>query len=189
MVATVMDLPKSVVMMTARDVALVLDRLADAGIEAWVEGGWGVDALVGEQTRSHDDLDLIVRVDDTPTMCAVLETEGFRHVEGVLDSNFVLKDERGRSVDVHPVRFDEEGDGIYRMAEGGDWVFPAVGFRGTGHVGRRQVRCLTADVQMLCHATGYVPGATDFHDMRLLNARFGTELLPPFDGPSPDRDG
>ncbi len=171
------------VMMTATDVASVLDRLAAASIDAWVEGGWGVDALLGEQTRAHDDLDVIVRVDDTSAMCEVLAADGFRLVEGVLDSNFVLRDAPGRSVDVHPVRFDDERNGVYRMAEGGDWVFPASGFGGTGRVGGREVMCLTADVQMLCHATGYVPGATDFHDMRLLNARLGTRLLPPFDTP------
>lgn len=176
--ANVPDSP--VVMMTARDVALVLDRLEAAGIEAWVEGGWGVDALLGEQTRTHDDLDLIVRVDVTPTMCEILAEDGFRFVEGVLDSNFVLRDAHEHAIDVHPVRF-EEGNGIYRMENGRDWVFPAAGFSGTGRVGRRPVKCLTADVQMLCHSTGYEPGATDFHDMRLLNARFGTRLVPPFD--------
>lgn len=55
--ANVRDSP--VVMMTASDVAVVLDRLEDAKIEAWLEGGWGVDALLGKQTRTHDDLDLI----------------------------------------------------------------------------------------------------------------------------------
>ena len=167
-------------MMTARDVAAVLDRLEGAGIEAWLDGGWGVDALVGEQTRPHDDLDLIVRVDDTGTMCAVLVEDGYRLAEGVLESNFVLRDASDHAIDVHPVRF-VDGDGIYRMENGADWVFPAGGFTGTGTVGDRPVRCLTPDVQMLCHSTGYVPGATDFHDMRLLNARFGTRLLPPFD--------
>ena len=167
--------------MTASDVAMVLERLADAGIEAWVEGGWGVDALLGAQTRTHDDLDLIVQVDDTPTMREIFEQQGFVLAEGDLDSNFVLRDARDRSVDVHPVRFDDEGNGIYRMASGGDWLFPADGFSGTGQIGDRAVQCLTADVQMLCHATGYEPGDTDFHDMRALNRRFKTRLLPPFD--------
>lgn len=171
----------SVVMMTASDVAVVLDRLEDAEIEVWLEGGWGVDALLGKQTRSHDDLDLIVRVDDVPTMREILAKHGFQLVEGVPDSNFVLRDARGREIDVHPVRFDDEGNGIYRMANGHDWVFSASGFVGTGLLWRRQVKCLTPDVQMLCHSTGYEPGATDFHDMRLLNARFGTPLLPPFE--------
>jgi lincosamide nucleotidyltransferase A/C/D/E len=38
----------------------ILDRLAARGIEVSVDGGWGVDALLGEQTRAHDDLDLVI---------------------------------------------------------------------------------------------------------------------------------
>ena len=79
--------------------------------------------------------------------------------------------------------FDAHGDGVYRMENGDDWVFPADGFSGRGRVEAREVRCLSADVQMLCHATGYTPGETDVHDMRLLNARLGTALLPPYDEP------
>ena len=34
-------------MMTATDVVEVLDRLDAASLEAWLDGGWGVDALLG----------------------------------------------------------------------------------------------------------------------------------------------
>jgi lincosamide nucleotidyltransferase A/C/D/E len=170
--------------MTPIDVEMVLERLDQADVEAWVDGGWGVDALLGEQTREHLDLDLIVRVAEVPAMREILATDGFELASGVPDSNFVLRDAAGREIDVHPVRFDAAGNGHYRMADGGDWVFPASGFEGRGRVGRRIVRCLTPNVQMLCHATGYVPDANDLHDMRLLNARFGTALLPPFDMPA-----
>jgi hypothetical protein len=34
-------------MMTATDVLEVLGRLEAAGLAVWVDGGWGVDALVG----------------------------------------------------------------------------------------------------------------------------------------------
>ena len=37
--------------MSSDDVVQILDRLAACGIEAWVDGGWGVDALLGDQTR------------------------------------------------------------------------------------------------------------------------------------------
>jgi lincosamide nucleotidyltransferase A/C/D/E len=180
-----MNVPDSHLVMTADDVVTVLDRLEAAGVEAWLEGGWGVDALLGEQTRPHHDIDLNVRVSDVATMREALDPDGFELVEGVPDSNFVLRDAAGREVDVHPLRFDDTGDGIYRMANGEDWVFPAAGFSGRGRIGQREVLCLTADVQMLCHATGYVPGATDFHDMGLLIDRFGTRPLPPFDAPMP----
>jgi lincosamide nucleotidyltransferase A/C/D/E len=36
------------------DVLGVLDRLDAAGIEWWVDGGWGIDALLGEETRPHE---------------------------------------------------------------------------------------------------------------------------------------
>ena len=168
-------------MMTASGVVGVLERLSGAGIDAWLDGGWGVDALLGEHTRPHEDLDLIVRVADVTEMRNVLDAAGFRLVRGALDSNFVLRDPRGREIDVHPVRFDDEGNGIYRMENGEDWMYPAGGFAGHGSVSGRHVKCLTADVQMLCHATGYQQSETDFHDVRLLNSRFGTPLMPPFD--------
>ena len=57
-------------MMTGDDVATIVERLDGARIDAWLDGGWAVDALLGEQTRVHDDLDLIVRVTDVPAMRA-----------------------------------------------------------------------------------------------------------------------
>jgi lincosamide nucleotidyltransferase A/C/D/E len=63
--------------MTVRDVIEVLDCLEQAGIHVWVDGGWGVDALVGEQTRDHSDLDLALDGDDLEAARQALEEEGF----------------------------------------------------------------------------------------------------------------
>ncbi len=38
----------------------LLGQLEEAGVQVWVDGGWGVDALIGYQTREHDDLDLVI---------------------------------------------------------------------------------------------------------------------------------
>lgn len=168
-------------MMTAGDVVFILDRLDAAGIAAWLDGGWAVDAALSEVTRPHADLDLIVELGDVPPMRTVLAADGFELVHGEPRSNFILRDAAGREVDVHPVRFDASGDGIYRMESGEDWTFPREGFAGTGRVDGRGVRCLTPDVQMLCHSTGYEPDEIDVQDMRLLHERLGTALLPPFD--------
>ena len=169
--------------MNSKDLLAILEALDGAQVEIWLDGGWGVDALLGEQTRPHADLDLEVSLVDVPKLCAVLAQRGIHHLRGELHSNFVLGDGKGLEVDVHPVRFDRNGDGIYRMENGEDWVFPAEAFNGLGRIGSRTVRCLSADVQMLDHATGYEPGPTDFHDMWLLHDRLGTKLLPPYDGP------
>jgi lincosamide nucleotidyltransferase A/C/D/E len=47
-----------------KDVIDVLDALEAESVHHWVAGGWGVDILVGSQTRAHRDLDLAV---DTAT--------------------------------------------------------------------------------------------------------------------------
>jgi lincosamide nucleotidyltransferase A/C/D/E len=50
--------------MEGSEVVRVLAALGRHGVTAWVDGGWGVDALLGEQVREHDDLDLVVHRND-----------------------------------------------------------------------------------------------------------------------------
>ena len=40
---------------TMEDVLRVLDALDRAAVPAWLGGGWGVDALVDDETRRHSD--------------------------------------------------------------------------------------------------------------------------------------
>ena len=46
--------------MTSNDVIDLYTNLETLGIKVWVDGGWGVDALLGKQTRFHEDLDIAV---------------------------------------------------------------------------------------------------------------------------------
>jgi lincosamide nucleotidyltransferase A/C/D/E len=165
--------------MRAEDVIDAVDALEHAGVELWVDGGWGVDALLDGQTREHDDLDLVVGVDGVPRLIVVLARLGYDEIKPWPDSPevFVLRAADDRRIDVHPVRFGDNGDGIQKIGDGAEWTFPARGFAGIGTIGRRSVRCLTADVQVLCHA-GYELQDSDAHDMRALHERFGVELLP-----------
>jgi len=162
--------------MSAEAAVEILRLLEQSGIEVWLDGGWAVDAALGEQTRPHKDLDILVRTSDLPRLMRLLGNDGFRARDGGTDSNFVLGDDSGREIDVHAFAFDEGGNGVYRMANGSDWIFPAAGFDGRGEIRGFAVRCLTPDVQVLCHAHGYVPTEKDLRDMELLHARFGVEL-------------
>jgi lincosamide nucleotidyltransferase A/C/D/E len=162
--------------MTSSALVELLHSFDDAGIEVWLDGGWGVDALVGEQTRSRRDVDVIVRVSALAALRHLLLSRGFSEGPGGTPSNFVLAHSSGLDVDVHAVTFDANGNGVYRMANGTDWVYPAEGFGGRGVVNGRAVRCLSPTTQVLCHADGYVPTEKDLHDMALLERRFGVEL-------------
>jgi lincosamide nucleotidyltransferase A/C/D/E len=171
-------------MMTTADVLRVLRALGERGVTVWVsDGGWGVDALLGEQTRPHNDLDVIVSLNDVPRLRAVLGEQGFRLTDGQPPLCFVLGDDQGHMVDVHPAAFDDQGNGHYTMAGDQVWVYPAAGFAGTGTVDGQPVRCLTAEVQVLCHA-GYQLREVDFQDMQALHRRFGVQLLPEHHPPS-----
>ncbi len=76
--------------MTQADLLAILDRIEGAGIGAWLDGGWGVDALLGEQTRPHNDVDLVMQVIDVPAMREALAGDGFELDRGEPESNFVL---------------------------------------------------------------------------------------------------
>ena len=162
--------------MTCDTVIDLLQLLESAGIEVWLDGGWAVDAALGEQTRSHKDLDIILRVSDVPPLRQVLGKRGYNVQQGGTESNFVLTNGSGLEVDVHAVVFDRAGNGVYRMQDGSDWIFPAAGFGGRGVVEGVEVRCLSPEIQVLCHAHGYVPTEKDVRDMELLHARFGVDI-------------
>jgi lincosamide nucleotidyltransferase A/C/D/E len=135
--------------MDARSLLEVVDRLEHDGIDVWVDGGWGVDALLGRETRGHDDLDLVAELRHSDRIIELLAELGYELVDGAPPVSFVLVDDIGRQVDVHPVTFAADGGGGYRMRDGGTWVSPAQGFAGMGSVDGRAVRCLTPEVQVL----------------------------------------
>jgi FMN phosphatase YigB (HAD superfamily) len=164
--------------MTGTGVVGILGLLEDGGIEVWIDGGWGVDALIGRQTRPHDDIDLVLRKNDIDRLTDVLGAAGFRRVEeGARPFNFVMADGRGREVDLHGVVFDPSGNGLYgpQPEDGSGRVYPAAAFMGTGVINSESVHCMTAEYQMANHAN-YDPGEADVHDVQLLHETFGIAL-------------
>jgi lincosamide nucleotidyltransferase A/C/D/E len=155
----------------------VLDRLEAAGVDVWVDGGWGIDALLGRQTRAHRDLDLVVRNEQLRSAFAALSKTGFTHahteVPG-LPARLVLRDAAGRQVDFHPIEFDDAGDGRQNLGDGRTGIYPAEGMTGRGAIGGRHVRCLTAETQ-LAHHSVYELRPHERRDVELLAAAFGFE--------------
>jgi lincosamide nucleotidyltransferase A/C/D/E len=163
----------------AADVLEVVDRLEAAGIDVWIDGGWGIDALVGEQTREHDDVDLVLPLARVGDARAVLAELGFRLTLDWLPTRCELRDGHARAVDFHPVTFAEDGSAVQAARDGGFYEYPAQGFTGRGVIAGRRVRCLSAEVQAR-HHTGYEPTDVDRGDMQLLRERLGVELPQPY---------
>src|SRR5438874_11608532 len=91
------------------DAVIELMQLFDHNsIEVVVDGGCGVDALLGEQTRSHADLDIALQHKDVPRLRALHEARGYKYVprDDTRDCNFVMVDDKGHDVDVHSYTLD-----------------------------------------------------------------------------------
>ncbi len=125
--------------MSTEDVGWFLDVVDRLGINVWLDGGWGVDALLGEQTRRHRDLDIVLERKDLMALREALAASGFvdSPTDDRTDWNFVVVDPEGRRIDFHLIVIDEEGNGIYGPAENGVF-YPASALTGSGTVGGRR---------------------------------------------------
>jgi GrpB-like predicted nucleotidyltransferase (UPF0157 family) len=164
---------------TSGDVLELVDRLDAAGIEWWVDGGWGVDALLGYETRPHDDLDLAVPAEALGRLGEAFPE--FEHVQAhQLPSAYVLEDAQGRQLDFHPLDFDEEGNGLQPQQEGPPAVWPRAALEGHGVIAGREVRCTSPEFQVEAHLYGGYDDV-DWAAVRALCERF--DLPVPEGGP------
>lgn len=156
----------------AEAVLYVLDLLRRAGTEVWVGGGWGIDALVGRQSRAHRDLDLMHRQEQEHAVVAALAAAGFVESLDRRPVRFVVTAPDGREIDLHPLVFAEDGSAVQASGEPErPFVYPASCFV-TGTVAGTAVPCLSAEQQVSFHQ-GYEPTERDRHDMALLRRTFG----------------
>lgn len=138
-----------------------------------VDGGWGVDALLGVQTRVHSDLDLIIHQDDVSVIDQALCNQGFTQMSEV---DGLVYASNGLFVDLHLVCLDQKSYGHFDLPNGGSWPFPPEAFEATGEIGGFEVRCLSVDAQVQCHAQGYSLKPKDISDMRALQNKYGCVL-------------
>jgi lincosamide nucleotidyltransferase A/C/D/E len=156
--------------MRADEVLGVLDLLA--GADVWIGGGWGIDALLGEQTRPHRDLDLMHRLEQEPRVLDALHAAGFEQTVDWRPIRFVHAHQDGREIDLHPLVFQPDGSARQASPEPDEpFVYPAECFV-KGVIEGREVPCLSAEQQVYFHQ-GYQPTERDRHDMARLRAAFG----------------
>jgi len=163
--------------MTDLDVISFLDRMESLEIKIWVVGGWGVDALLGVQTRPHDDLDIVIQSKDMKKARKVLVDIGYYDIPrpDTSDWNFVMGDGSGHEIDFHVVVFDIKGNGLYG-AEGKDVIYPPAGsLYDDGMINGHKVSCLTSEFTVEDHV-GYHLRDKDFQDVKLLCEKFAIAL-------------
>ena len=175
-------------MVCSEDVISIYALLSSKGIPLWLTGGWGIDALLGEQTRPHHDLDVFILLEHVRRLRALLADQGYSLKQiweencWVMDSHdhqiataFVLWDSQGREFDAHALQLDDQGNGFpaWDVPEG--FFFTRQDLAGEGTIDGFTVQCITPESQIVCH-TGYELPEKHLLDMKLLSDKFGLAL-------------
>lgn len=180
----------------AREVRRVVSGLAGLGIASWVAGGWGIDALIGAQTRYHGDLDLVVAD-------VVGEEERIKNALAGLGYDFRWKGEAGAWWVPHPLSFcDARGATVEVLSinisvlRAAQRLFSPLGAthdRGLlamcvseGIVDGVRTPCLSEPAQILFHE-GYRGPEKESLDLNLLRGRPG-DFVCPINGERADAD-
>ena len=166
--------------MEEKEAKRLYELLLDNGIQTWVVGGWGIDALYGEQTRSHKDLDVIMRADDIFKACQIMHEEGYiskalwsenRPVKdsfgNLIDTAFILQDCNKCGLDIHAIIFDKAGNGLPAWNETEDFFFSNEDLGGSGTIDGASVQCITVQSQLVCHSGYEIPGH-QMNDLKIL---------------------
>ena len=163
--------------MEAQSVVMLLGVLDDHGVDACIGGGWGVDALLEQQTREHSDLDLWLPDAHLEPLFAGFAGCGVDRIfpwPGDRPWNFVLHDGAQLRVDLHLYESLPDGALHYGSVTSGV-VFPIHALRGRGVIAGVSVRC-EAPEWAVRWRTGYPLRTVDRHDVSLLCERFGVDL-------------
>ena len=163
--------------MSGQGAIRILDGLAAHGVEASVGGGWGIDALLGEQTRKHADLDLWIPADEFGHAIRALVSVDIERILPWGEDrpwNFVVHDGGNRRVDLH--MYETDPDGGLRYGGLSTWTaFPTEALAGHGVIVDRPVRCEAPEWSLRWH-TGFEPRPEHKADIRRLCARYDLPL-------------
>lgn len=186
----------------AQDVIWIFRLLEEDGVPVWIDGGWGIDALLRRETRVHRDIDLVVPLDCVAAAELALGRVGFLRDdhETNMPTRLVLRSSDGREIDIHPVTFRSDGLAVHIDTDKEDlkyaYVYSAAGLSGVGVIHGQVVRCTTAAEQIRQKVERrYSPWAetrirrhgvsTDLEDIRALLQVFGVDEGKLAQGPVP----
>lgn len=138
--------------MTAENAVRILTDIKNLDIKVFLDGGWGTDALLEEQTRPHNDLDFLVEKKDLQALMHYLEENRFKQTDNFNKWWHMSFENETLIIDIHVIEFDEVGKAIYGPKVRDDFpfpgIFPAYAFQATGKINGFEVNCLSAEYRV-----------------------------------------
>lgn len=157
--------------MKANEVLRLYNLFLENDIQIWIDGGWGIDALLARQTREHNDLDIAVDRKDSKKLKEILISIGYSRKVDRPDSSeyqYVLADSKNNQIDIHVFEFDKNGKQIYGI------LYPKASLSGEGYIKGQKVKCIPVEYVIKWHEL-YEPQEKDIMDIKALCQKFGVK--------------
>lgn len=155
-------------MVKLEDAVEIISALENAGIKVFIDGGWGVDALLGYQSRTHNDIDIFIEQQNKDYAVKLLKKYGYSEkvMEYTTLNHTVWQDDKERIIDLHIFSLNNEDDFVFEGA-----TYPKDVFSGKGQIGGLEVDCIAPEWQIIFHSS-YELDDNDIKDVLLLCNRF-----------------
>lgn len=151
---------------TKEDLMTVINILENANIVYWIDGGWGIDILYGEQTRNHRDIDINFDSQYTEKLLNILFEYGYEIDIDLKPVRIELYSEKYGYLDIHPFVLNKDGTSKQADLEGGWYEFGKDLFGNAVFEGKL-IPCISIKGQKLFHS-GYELRDKDRHDLLIL---------------------
>ena len=142
---------------TITELFQVLDLLESLDMQFWLDGGWGVDVLYGQQTRLHRDIDIDFDANYTDQLLDLLQERGYQIETNWLPTRMEVYSKELGYIDIHPYEFQPD-------------------YFGTAVFEGRSIPCISAKGQQVFHS-GYDLREKDIHDLSIIKQCITTMSL------------
>lgn len=155
---------------TKENLIHVLDFLDGLKIKYWVDGGWGVDILLGQQNREHRDIDVNFDGEFTSVLLDALIEKGYEIKTDWSPTRIELYHPELGYLDIHPLVINKDGS-AKQAGLNNDWYEFKAEWFSSAMFEERVIPCITAEAQKLFHS-GYELREVDVIDLKNLNRLF-----------------
>ena len=162
--------------MTSDEAILLYKWFEENDISIWIDGGWCVDALLGFETRKHDDLDIVVNRKDNLKLYYLLKNKGYEEEkrDDSCEHNYVMRSKGGQLIDIHVFEYNQKGENIYGAP------YPFGSLTGKGKINGELVNCISAEwmfkFKLWANNTNCEPRKKDIIDAQVLSKKYGFKL-------------
>lgn len=153
---------------TTEDLMNIVSLLEESNIKYWIDGGWGVDILLGKQSRNHRDIDVDFDANDTERLLKILINNGYIIKIDWKPVRIELYSDKRGYLDIHPFILNNDGTSKQVDLDGGYYEFAADYF-GNAIFNGKSIPCISLKGQQIFH-TGYELRDVDKHDLEILES-------------------